>query len=104
VDAVLGCRGVILLPAVGAAERPAPAQEHTGPVRAVALGQAGERYVIVSGGDDGLRVWDGATGQILEPPWNWLSDALLMKGDEGRDITDVSSVTALAIGPAGTVM
>jgi hypothetical protein len=73
-------------------------------VRAVALGQAGERYVIVSGGDDGLRVWDGATGQILEPPWNWLSDALLMKGDEGRDITDVSSVTALAIGPAGTVM
>ena len=49
---------------------------------AVAVGRAGDRDVIVSGGDDGtVRVWDAATGQPAGPPltghtgavtrWRW---------------------------------
>ena len=41
---------------------------HTGEVRAVAVGRAGDRDVIVSGGGDGtVRVWDAATGQPGDP-------------------------------------
>ena len=41
-----------------------PLTGHTGGVTAVAVGRAGDRDVIVSGGDDGtVRVWDAVTGQ-----------------------------------------
>jgi WD40 repeat protein len=82
-----------------------PLAAHAEPVRAVVIGRAGERDVIVSGGDDGLRVWDAATGQILERPRHWMSDLLRERGITDifrrRDITDASSVKALAIGRPG---
>ena len=38
-------------------------------MHAVAVGRAGDRDVIVSGGDDGtVRVWDAVTGQPAVPP------------------------------------
>ena len=52
------------------ATRPAtPLADHDGPVRAVAIGRAGDRDVIVSGSDDGtVRVWDAVTGDPAGDP------------------------------------
>ena len=59
---------------------------HNGLVRAVAVGRAGDRDVIVSGGGDGtVRVWDAVTGQSAWPPLT------------GHD----SGVLAVAVGRAG---
>ena len=47
-----------------------PLAGHTGWVRAVAVGRAGGRDVIVSGSDDGtVRVWDAATGRPAVTRW-----------------------------------
>ena len=63
-----------------------PLTGHTGAVCAVAVGRAGDRDVIVSGGGDGtVRVWDAVTGQPAGPP---------LTGHTG-------SVCAVAVGRAG---
>ena len=63
-----------------------PLTGHAGAVRAVAVGRAGDRDVIVSGGYDGtVRVWDAASGQPVGPP---------LTGHAGR-------VAAVAVGRAG---
>ena len=52
----------------------------------MAVGRAGDRDVIVSGGDDGtVRVWDAVTGQPAGPP---------LTGHTG-------AVFAVAVGRAG---
>ena len=63
-----------------------PLTGHTGEVTAVAVGRAGDRDVIVSGGRDGtVRVWDAVTGQPAGQP---------LTGHTG-------GVTAVAVGRAG---
>ena len=59
---------------------------HTGRVPAVAVGRAGDREVIVSGGNDQtVRIWDAVTGQPAGPPL----------------IGHTSWVLAVAVGRAG---
>jgi WD40 repeat protein len=59
---------------------------HTGAVAAVVVGRAGDRDIIVSGGEDGtVRVWDAVTGQPASLP---------LTGHTGE-------VHAVAVGRAG---
>ena len=63
-----------------------PLAGHDGPVRAVAVGRAGDRDVIVSGCDDQtVRVWDAVTGEPVGGP---------LTGHDGW-------VNAVAVGRAG---
>jgi WD40 repeat protein len=65
-----------------------PLAGHDGPVRAIAIGRAGDRDIIVSGSDDQtVRVWDAVTGDPVGAP---------LAGHDG-------SVRAVAIGRAGTL-
>lgn len=58
-------------------------------VRALAIGVAGGRDVIVSGGDDGaLRIWDAATCEAISEPLtggDWVRAVAIGRVD-GRDV------------------
>ncbi|HEY3033814.1 MAG TPA: hypothetical protein VGJ54_04050 [Streptosporangiaceae bacterium] len=78
-----------------------PLAGHTGSVFAVAAGRAGDRDVIVSGGDDqAVRVWDAATRQpVAQQQFPDAIQSLALAGDR-LAVAQGNDVVALQVNPA----